>query len=56
MKIQAIKRLCMDRGAFYLFNCKNGQQFLCNGAAAWPVEGIRITEGMIPALFDISEK
>lgn len=56
MKIQAIKRLCMDRDTFYLYNCKNGQQFLCNGAAAWPVEGIRITEGMIPALFDISEK
>ncbi len=56
MKIQAIKKLCMEKEVFYLFNCGNGQQFLSNGDAAWPVEGIKLTESMIPILFDISQK
>lgn len=56
MKIQAIKKLCMDRRAFYIFNCSRGQQFLGNGVALWPVDGFQLTASMIPALFDISEK
>ena len=56
MKIQAIKKLCMDRVCFYIFNCPGGRQFLSNGMALWPVEGIRLTKEMIPALFDISDK
>lgn len=40
VKIQAIKKLCMERVAFYIYNCVRGQQFLSNGMALWPVEGI----------------
>ena len=56
MKIQAIKKLCMEYETFYLFNCANRRQFLSNGRGLWPVEGIRLNADMIPALFDISEK
>ena len=56
MKIQAIRKACLARGVFYVFNRPGGQQFLSNGVAAWPVDGIRVTEGMIPALFDLNEK
>ena len=56
MKIQAIKKLCMERVAFYIYNCVRGQQFLSNGMALWPVEGIQLTAAMIPALFDINDK
>lgn len=56
MKINAIKKLCMERVAFYIYNCPHGQQFLSNGMALWPVEGIQITKDMIPALFDINDK
>lgn len=56
MKIQAIKKACMDREVFYLFNSRSGRQLLSNGVAAWPVEGITLTADMIPALFDLSEK
>ena len=56
MKIQAIRKACLARGVFYVFNRPGGQQFLSNGVAAWPVDGIWITEGMIPALFDLNEK
>lgn len=56
MKIQAIKKLCMERVCFCIYNCQRGQQFLSNGIALWPVEGIQLTAAMIPALFDINEK
>ena len=56
MKIQAIKKLCNEMGTYYLFDCEDGQQFLSDSRAAWPVEGIHLTESMIQALFDISEK
>ena len=56
MKIQAIRKACMARGVFYVFDCADGRQFLSNGVAAWPVDGITVTEGMIPALFDLNEK
>lgn len=56
MKIQAIKKACMDTEVFYIFNCQNGRQYISNGAAAWPVEGIQITPDIIPVIFDIDEK
>lgn len=56
MKIQAIKKLCMEMESFMLFNCENGRQLLCDGRGAWPVEGIKLTSDIIPALFDITEK
>ena len=56
VKIQAIKKLCMERVAFYIYNCQHDQQYLSNGMALWPVEGIHLTAAMIPALFDINEK
>ena len=52
----AIKKLCMERVAFYIYNCRHGQQFLSNGMALWPVEGITLTKAMVPALFDINDK
>ena len=56
MKIQAIKKACMEREAFYIFDCENGRQYISNGKASWPVEGIRITTDIIPVIFDIDEK
>lgn len=56
MKLNAIKKACNDQGAFYVFNCQDGRQWLSNGRGAWPVEGIKITESAIPAIFDLSEK
>lgn len=56
MKLQAIKKCCNDTGTYVLFNCPDGQQWISNGTAMWPVEGITLTEEAIPALFDITEK
>lgn len=56
MKIQAIKKLCNEMGIYYLYDCDDGQQFLSDARAFWPVEGIHLTADMIPALFDISKK
>lgn len=56
MKIQAIKKLCMEMCAFNILHDMHGRQLLCDGRAAWPVEGIMLTRSMIPALFDIDAK
>ena len=56
VKIQAIKKLCNEMGIYYLYDCENGLQYLGDGRACWPVEGIHLSADMIPALFDISEK
>lgn len=56
MKIQAIKKACMENGVFYIYNCENGRQYLSNGQAFWPVEGIKITPDIVPVIFDIDEK
>lgn len=56
MKLQAIKKCCNDQGSFLVLNAADGRQWLSNGAAAWPVEGIRITKEAIPAIFDIPQK
>ena len=34
MKIQAIKKACMEREAFYIFDCENGRQYISNGKAS----------------------
>lgn len=54
--MNAIKKACNDTGVCYIFNCPGGQQWISNGSAAWPVEGIVIREESIPALFDLSPK
>lgn len=56
MKLQAIRKACMDRDTFYILDRPDGRQWISNGAAAWPVEGIEIEEGSVGALFDIPEK
>ncbi len=56
MKIGAIKKACMDARRFIILDTPNGTQWITNGAAAWPVEGIGIDKDGIPALFDIEEK
>lgn len=56
MRLNEIKKACNAQGEYTIFNCPDGQQWLCNGAAAWPVEGITITAGIVPAIFDLSPK
>lgn len=56
MRLQEIKKACNAQGQYAIFNCPDGQQWICNGAAAWPVEGITITAGSVPAIFDLSPK
>lgn len=56
MKLQAIKKCCNATGRYALLNCPDGQQWISNGEAGWPVEGIRLTAAAIPAIFDISQK
>ena len=56
MKLQAIKKACNDRGNYLVLVANDGRQWLSNGPAAWPVDGITLTEEAIPAVFDIPPK
>jgi len=56
MKLQAIKKACLAGGVIDILNTKCGAQWICNGEAAWPVEGIKITESNVGILFDLTEK
>lgn len=54
MKLQKIKQVC--DGIYVLFNCPDGQQWIGDGSAAYPVEGIVLSKDAIPAVFDILRK
>lgn len=56
MKLAAIKKLCTARKIFYILNGPDGRQWLSDTRNAYPVEGVRITEDSIPALFDLAQK
>ena len=56
MNLQAIKRACNEAGGYTLITDQDGQQWIGNGAAFWPVEGITLTEGAIPVVFDFSKR
>jgi len=56
MKLQAIKTLCVEVGKFAIINTPSGHQWIGNGSAFYPVEGIRLTKESLPALFDLQEK
>lgn len=56
MKIQAIKKLCVDAGSVILFDMDDGQQWIGNGMAFWSTDGITLNEDMIPVLFDLNAK
>ena len=56
MKLQAIKQRCKDRDTILILNAGDGRQWISNGSASWPVEGIRIHEGALAALFDLTPK
>lgn len=55
MKLSAIKKLCMESGSFYIMDAPDGRQWFSNGFAAWPIDGVRVTENSVPALFDLTE-
>lgn len=56
MKINAIKKACSDRGIFLVMDASDGRQWMCNGCAFWPIDGITVTKDAIPALFDLNAK
>lgn len=56
MKLQAIKKACLAFQEFTVINDANGRQWMSNGAAMWPIDGIRIDANSVPALFDLSKK
>ena len=55
MNIQAIKKNCLATMQFRLFNAF-ASQWLGDGGSFWAVDGLRLSEGCIPALFDLTEK
>ena len=56
MKIGAIKKACVDTESFILLTNNAGQQWICNGCAAWPVEGFRMSINMIASIFGLNMK
>lgn len=56
MKLTAIKKLCMAKETFTIINTPGGRQWLSDGSNAYPIDGVRIHSGSIPALFDLTPK
>lgn len=56
MKLSAIKRCCLAKGRFDIRNAENGEQWIGDGCSFWPVEGVKISEESVPALFDLTAK
>lgn len=55
MQMQKIKRLCLSRGQFQIVN--GGIQWLGHDTALYAVPGdVHINAGMLPAMFDLTEK
>lgn len=55
MKLNAIKRCCMDKGQFLVFRSPEGR-WLSNGSACWPTDGVVIRAEDVRAIFAISRK
>lgn len=56
MKLQAIKKNCLNKLRFEIINTPSGAQWIGDGGSFWAVDGMRLNEEMIPALFDLTEK
>ena len=56
MKLSAIRKLCVKTRTIILFDGPDATQWICNGYAAWPVDGVRLDGDGLPALFDLTEK
>lgn len=56
MKLNAIKTACLQDKHIIIYTKRNGEQWIGNRRALWPVEGITIHEGNIPAIFDLDDK
>lgn len=56
MNITAIKRHCVARRRAVILDTIRGEQWITNGVTAWVVEGLRLNEEAVEALFDLSEK
>lgn len=56
MNIQAIKRECVSRRMVVIQNAVGAGQWISDGIAAWPVEGIRLDVDGLKALFNLTEK
>ena len=56
MRLAAIRKLCVKTRTIILFDGPDATQWICNGYAAWPVDGVRLDGDGLPALFDLTEK
>ena len=55
MKLNAIKRCCMEKGQCLVFRSPEGR-WLSNGSACWPTDGVVIRAEDVRAIFAISRK
>lgn len=55
MNINAIRRNCMKRRTAIIMDAPYSQ-WICNGTAAWLVEGLRVDEEAVAALFNLTHK
>ena len=56
MNIQAIKRECVSRRMAVIQDAVGAGQWISDGIAAWPVDGITVDVDGLKALFNLSEK
>lgn len=56
MKWNKIKKLCMDRHVIDIINTPTGAQWIADGANAWAVDGLRLSEDSVPAVLDLTDK
>lgn len=56
MNIQTIKRECMSRRMAVIQDAVGAGQWISDGIAAWPVEGITVDVDGLKALFNLTEK
>lgn len=56
MKLNAIKKCCLEMGIFYVLRDEWGGCWISNTRACWPTDGMEIGEKNIQALFDLKPK
>lgn len=56
MKISAIKRVCMREQEFVIYEKAAGGQWIGTSSAAYPADGVTLTEGNIASIFDLTQK
>lgn len=56
VNIQAIKRNCVARRIVKIYDAPSGEQWVTNGQTAWLIEGLRLDEDALEALFNLPEK